>query len=254
MSAALSCCSIFLRNSFWLPLDVVEPETLGDRRVDLERLAGDRPPARRRHRLDGAHVVGAIGQLDEDHPQVAHHRQQHLAEGLGLRLLAALELDLVELGHPIDQLGDIGAEARRQLVLRRRGVLDDIVQDRRDDGVGVEVQVGEDGSRRHRVSDEGLAGEAFLSLVNRGAELGGLADASDLLGRQIAAGGRQQLLQPRGASSAGQQSQERRRIVHRQRAVVSLRVRTAGRGSWTDYPRPARRARASARARAASPP
>ena len=61
---------------------------------------------------------------------------------------------------------------------------------------------------RHRVGDVGLAGEALLALVGRGAELGGLAHALDLLGRQVGCSTLlSSSLSPGGASSAGQQSQ-----------------------------------------------
>ena len=179
---------------FELELDVVEAEALGDRRVDVERLARDGAPARRRHRLDRAHVVRAVGELDEDDAQVPHHREQHLAEALGLRFLAALELDLVELGDGVDQLGDVRAEARGELVLGRRRVFDDVVQDRRDDRVRIEAQVREDRGGGDGMGDVGLAGEALLPLVGRGAELGGFADALDLLGRQVGLDVAQQLL------------------------------------------------------------
>ena len=53
--------------------------------------------------------------------------------------------------------------------------------------VGVEVQVGEDVGGRHRMGDVGLAREALLALVRRGAELGRRAHALDLLGRQVGA-------------------------------------------------------------------
>ena len=96
-----------------------------------------------------------------------------------------LKLDLVELGDAVDDLGDVVAEARRDLVLGDRRVFDDIVQDRADDRVGVEVQVGEDLGRGHRVRDVGFAAEALLALVRAGAELGGLADALDLVRRQV---------------------------------------------------------------------
>ncbi len=43
-----------------LELHVVEAEPLGDWRIDLEGLACYRPASRRRHRFDGAHVVGAV--------------------------------------------------------------------------------------------------------------------------------------------------------------------------------------------------
>jgi hypothetical protein len=65
---------------------------------------------RRRHRLDRAHVVRAVGELHEDDAQVSRHREQHLAEAFRLRFLAALELDLVELGDGVDELGDVLAE------------------------------------------------------------------------------------------------------------------------------------------------
>src|SRR5215470_19066019 len=197
-----------------LELHFVEPEPFGDRRIDLQGLARHRPAARRRHGLDGAHVVRTVGELHQDDAQVTHHCEQHLAEGFRLRLLAAFELDLVELRDPIDDLGYHRAETRGELVLRRRSVLDDIVQDGRNDGIGVEVQVGEDRGGSDRMGDEGLTRETLLSLMNRGAEFGRLADAAHLLGGQIAADRAEQLLQSRSASSAGQQSQERRRVLH----------------------------------------
>src|SRR6185437_11785969 len=122
-----------------LELHVVETQALRDGRVDLQRLAGDRPPPRQRHGLDGAHVVGAVGELDQDDPQVTHHREEHFAEGLRLRFLAALELNCIELRHAVDELRDVRAETRRQLVFGRRRVFDDVVQDRRDQRVGIEV-------------------------------------------------------------------------------------------------------------------
>ena len=140
----------------------------------------------RRQRLDGAQVVHAVGELDQDHAQVAHHRQQHLAEVLRLRFLATLEADLVELGDAVDDLGDIGAEARaRCRSFGDRRVLDDVVQDRRDDRVGIQMQVREDFGGGDRMGDVGLAGDALLALVRGGAELGRLADALHLFGRQV---------------------------------------------------------------------
>jgi len=57
-----------------------------------------------------AHVVKPVGELDQDDAHVARHGEQHLAEVLGLRVLGALELDAVELGDAVDQLGDRLAE------------------------------------------------------------------------------------------------------------------------------------------------
>ena len=67
-----------------------------------------------RHRLQ---VVHAVGELDQHDAQVARHRHQHLAEVFGLRFLVRLELDLVELGEAIDQLGHMFAETLGNLGL-----------------------------------------------------------------------------------------------------------------------------------------
>jgi hypothetical protein len=72
---------------------------------------------------------------------------------------------LIELGDAIDQLGHVRAETGRQLILWRRCVFDDVVQDRRDDRVGVQVEVSENRRGGHGVSDIGLTREAFLAFV-----------------------------------------------------------------------------------------
>ena len=60
-----------------------------------ERLARDAHPLVVRHGVHRAHVVQPVGQLDEDDAHVARHRQQHLAERLGLAFLARVALQLV---------------------------------------------------------------------------------------------------------------------------------------------------------------
>ena len=112
----------------------------------------------------------------------------------GLRFLAALEFDLVEFGDAVDELGHRRAETRRKLILGRRRIFDDVVQDRRHDGVGVEMQVREDGCGGHRVGDVGLAGKALLALMRGSAELGRFADAGNLLGGKVRAHRGQQFL------------------------------------------------------------
>ena len=77
------------------------------------------------------------------------------------------------------------------------------MEDRGDDRVGIEPQVGEDGGGGYRVGDVGLARQAFLALVGGSAEFGGRADAVDLLGGQVALDFVQQLFEPRSASAAG---------------------------------------------------
>jgi hypothetical protein len=85
---------------------LVEPQPIGDRRVDLQRLARDAAALVGAHGGHRLQVVVPIGKLDQHHAQVARHGHQHLAEVLGLRLFVRLELDLVELRQAVDQIGD----------------------------------------------------------------------------------------------------------------------------------------------------
>jgi hypothetical protein len=76
--------------------------------------------------------VQAVGQLDQDDAHIARHRQQHLAEALGLRCSLLANCDAVELGQAIDQIGHLRAEALDQLlILVTPGVLHHVVQQRR---------------------------------------------------------------------------------------------------------------------------
>ena len=129
-------------------LDGIDAEAIGDGREDLERLAGDGASPGRRHGAERSHVVRAVRELDHDDPDIPDHREQHLAEAFGLRLRTAAELDLVELGDAIDQVRNLSAELLGDFGLGRRRVFNDVVQDGRDDGLGVEVQVCQADRRR----------------------------------------------------------------------------------------------------------
>jgi len=118
------------REVLQLEVKRVEAEPIGDRRVDLERLARDPPPMRWRHRVERAHVVEAIGELDQDDADVLRHREEHLAEALGLRILERGELDLVELGHAVDHVGHRLAERSLDLRLRDGGIFHHVVKQR----------------------------------------------------------------------------------------------------------------------------
>ena len=163
-----------------LELDRIQAEALGDRRVDLQGFAGAAAALDRRHHPEGAHVVHAVRELDHDDADIAHHRQQHFAEAFGLRLLAILELNLVQLADAVDQLGHDLAEDRRYLGLGGRRVFDDVVQNGRDQRVGIQTQIGENVGHRDRVGDVRFARDALLAAVLFRAEFIGFAHPLDL--------------------------------------------------------------------------
>ncbi len=75
-----------------------------------------------------AHVVQAIGELHEHDAHVVDHRQQHLANVLGLLLFARDVADLRDLGQPVDEVRDLFAEvAANRLEIDER-VFDNVVQ------------------------------------------------------------------------------------------------------------------------------
>jgi hypothetical protein len=108
------------------PLDGVHAQPVGQRREHLERLARLALLLLGRQEAQRAHVVQPVGELDHQHARVAGHRHDHLADRLGLGRRA--ELDLVELGDPVDEMGDLGAEVGGDVVQGQPGVLDGVVQ------------------------------------------------------------------------------------------------------------------------------
>ena len=114
---------------------------LRDRGVDVARFLSDRNPALIRQVAERPHVVQAIGKLHQDDADVIHHRQQHLAEVLGLALLARRERNRPDLGHALDDVGDLGAEELSDSLGCRERVLDHVVEEARRHRDDVELHI-----------------------------------------------------------------------------------------------------------------
>ncbi len=149
-----------------VPLDPRHPQAVGDGGVDLERLARDPPPRLGRQVVERLHVVQAVGELDDDHPDVLGRGQDHLAEGLGLRLVVPHVGVAADLGHPVDQLGELGPEGRLQHLAGGERVLQDVVEEPDGDADLVELEVGEEKGDLQGVGQVGLAGLPQLVLVH----------------------------------------------------------------------------------------
>ena len=106
-----------------------------------------------------------VGQLDQQHADVVAQREQELAEIFRRALILRLGLDLGELGHPVDQPRDVGAEQFLDLFVGSDGILDRVVEDRGDDRLVVQLEVGEDSRDFDRMAEIGIA---------RGADLGAM--------------------------------------------------------------------------------
>jgi hypothetical protein len=122
-----------------LPLDRVHAEAVRQRRQDLERLLGLLLLLLAGQEGQRAHVVQPVGQLDHEDPRVLGHRDDHLADRLGLRRVA--ELDLVELGDAVDEQRDLAAELAAHVLQRVVAVFDGVVQQRGGQRRGVHAEV-----------------------------------------------------------------------------------------------------------------
>src|SRR5690606_12665741 len=160
-----------------LDLEAVDAEPVRDRRVDLERLARDPPLLLARQGRDRAHVVRPVRELHEHDAQILHHREDHLAEALGLRLRGAVEAELVQLADAVDQVSDVVAETLPNLFERRRRILEHVVEQGGLDRAGVEIQARDDLRDADRMRDIRLAAAAVLTFVSLRGEFVRLDDA-----------------------------------------------------------------------------
>ena len=162
-----------------LLLDLLHPQPVGEGGVDVEGLLGDASLLLQRHRRDRPHVVQPIGELDDQDPQVAGHRDEHLAHRRRLLGLARVELDPFQLGDAVDDRGDLLAEPAFDVGERDLGVLDRVVEQRGGDGDLVESDVGHDARHGEGVVDVALAAGPELAAVRLGGHFVGPADRGD---------------------------------------------------------------------------
>ena len=173
-----------------LPLDRRDAEAVCERRVDVHGLVRLEDAAVGRQGRQGAHVVQAVGQLDDDDADVAAHGEEHLAQVQRLLGVHRVDLDGGELGDAVDELGHRLAEQAHEVLERGGGVLHRVVQQRGADDVLVHVQVvRQDEGDLDGVVDVGLAAAALLVAVELGGEAVGLVDLGHLLGREVARAG-----------------------------------------------------------------
>ena len=178
-----------------LPLHALHTEPVGDGGVDLHRLERLLTLLVGGLILHRAHIVRAVGDLDEDDADVLGHGHEHLAQIFHLLLFLARVMDARELGDALDQIGDGGGEALGDVVVGRVGVLDAVVQEGGDDGFAVEMQLlGYDLRNGDGVGDEGRAVLALLGTVVRGGVAEGGVDLGEVCAGVVGADGLDQMI------------------------------------------------------------
>jgi hypothetical protein len=186
-----------------LPLDLLDPEAVRQRGVDVERLLGDGALARHRHHRDRTHVVQPVRELDEQYAPVVGHGDEHLADGGCLLGLLGVELQAVELGDAVDDGRDLVAELLDEPLGGDAGVLDGVVQQGGRDGRLVEPQVRDDARHGDGVGHVGFAGAAQLALVGVDGGQSGAPDQLDVAALVVLVEVRDQPLDGAGQLAVG---------------------------------------------------
>ncbi len=169
------------RQVFQFAADLAHAQAVGDGRVDVQRLARDLLLPLGREKLQGAHVVQTVGQLDEHHADVIHHGQHHLAHVLGLGFFGGGEIDFADLGDAFDDVGNLLAEFGIDLVDGYGSVFDRVVQQAGGDGGGVEPHLGQQHGYFQRMHQVGLARLAGLTFVMFEGEFVGFPDEGQVV-------------------------------------------------------------------------
>ena len=94
-----------------LVLHLLHAHALGERRIDLQGLQRDAPAlVRILHEVERLHVVQTVGQFHQQDADIRRHGEHELAEVLRVLGVVRLQFDARELGHAVDEAGDLLAE------------------------------------------------------------------------------------------------------------------------------------------------
>ena len=133
--------------------------------------------------LQRAHVVQAVGQLDEHHADVIHHGQHHLAQVFGLLLFVGGEIDFADLGDAFDDVGHLLAEFLADVDDGDGGIFDGVVQQAGGDGDRVHLHFSQHQRDFQRMDEIRLARGAGLAVVMlQGVVVGFVDDVEIVLG------------------------------------------------------------------------
>ena len=150
---------------FKLPFDIVNPQTMRERRVNFLRFLGDTNLLVAPEDGERAHIVQPVRQFDQHDADIFGHRQKHFPEIFQLLVFFVLVMKLRELRHAVHERGDFFSEKRLDIRKRMLRILHDIVQKRRRDARGVHLELRQNVGDGERMNDVRLPRLAFLRRV-----------------------------------------------------------------------------------------
>ena len=157
-----------------LPLNRAHAQTVGQGRIHVHGLASLKQATVLAKGRQRTHVMQAVGKLNDNDADVLGHGEEHLAQREGLLLVHAVDFDVGELGHAIDELGYRIAKQAGHIGKRGLGILDGIVQQRGAHHIAVHLEIGQNDGHLDGMVNVHLARAALLVAVLLGGKAVGL--------------------------------------------------------------------------------
>ena len=157
-----------------LPLNRAHAQAVGQGRVHVHSLACLKQATVLAQGGERAHIMQAVGEFDDDNADVLGHGEEHLAQRERLFLVHAVDFDVGELGHAIDELGHRIAKQAGNISKRGLGILDGIVQQRGAHHIAVHLEIGQNDGHLDGMVDVHLTRAALLVAVLLGSKAIGL--------------------------------------------------------------------------------
>ena len=133
------------RNVFELDLHFVHTDSFGEWRVYLHRLERDAFSfVGIAYKLKSSHVVQAVRELDQQDAYVVRRCEKQFAKVFGLEILLGRHFQTRQFGYTVHEALYLGAELTANFLERGQRVLDRVVQQRGDDGRGVQLHIRDD--------------------------------------------------------------------------------------------------------------
>ena len=109
-------------------LHLVQSQSVGQRSIDVEGLAGNLVLLVGQLAAQGAHVVQTVRDLHQYHADVVAHGQQQFLERLGLRGCLVAEDAAGDFGQAVHNLGNLGTEDIADILYGIVGILYHVMQ------------------------------------------------------------------------------------------------------------------------------
>ena len=122
---------ILERKVFEFCFDTIQPQSVRQRRKNIERLPHNFVLPGRRHRIESTHVVKAVGDFDENHPNIVAHREENLLKRLRLHRSTVAEDATAHFCHPFHDVRHLFSEEIGDIFAGIVGILHHIVEQRR---------------------------------------------------------------------------------------------------------------------------